>query len=117
MEGLKKAPTNPHLLYAVGTGALQTDKLGEAAKYLQKCLQYDPSNVAARYNLAVVLLKTGDKRQQSVGVDATTLNLYKLGIDHLEYAATLKNAPPETGNLLRQAKAGYARLKTQVASN
>lgn len=117
LEGLKKAPTNPHLLYVAGISALQTGKSSEAAKYLQKCLQYDPSNVAARYNLAVVLLKTGDKRQQSVGVDATTLNLYKLGIDHLEYAATLKNAPPETGNLLRQAKAGYARLKTQVASN
>jgi predicted Zn-dependent protease len=117
LEGLKKAPTNPHLLYAVGFSALQTGKSSEAAKYLQKCLQYDAANHNARYSLAVVLFQTADKHKQTTGADSATLSLYKLGIDHLEYVTKQQNAPSEATKALRQAKAIYSRLKLQVASN
>ena len=79
-------------------------------------MQYDSSHAAARHNLAVVLVRTGEKRLQSTGVvDATTVSLYKMAIDHLTYANTLKEAPPETAGLLQKTKATYTRLKTQVA--
>jgi tetratricopeptide (TPR) repeat protein len=116
LAGLKKAPTNPTLLYAVGIGAFQMGKEAEAVRYFQQCLQQDETHAAARHNLAVVLLRSGEKRLQLVGrTDDTTLNLFKLAIDHLTYAATLKDAPTETAGLLRKAKATYVRLKTQVA--
>ena len=116
MEGLKKAPTNPILLYAVGIGAFQSGREAEGAKYFQKCLQYDAAHAGARHNLAVVLVHTGEKRLQSTGVvDTTTLSLFKMAIDHLTYVAALKDAPTETAILLKKTKAAYARLKTQVA--
>jgi predicted Zn-dependent protease len=117
VEGLKKAPTNPLLLYVAGESSFRMGKEAEAAKYFQKCLQYDADNASARYNLAVILVNTADKRRQSVGVvDATTLSLYKLAINHLAYTNGLKDAPPDTGAFLQKVKSAYTRLKTHVAS-
>ena len=116
LEGLKKAPSSPLLLLVAGEGALRIGKEAEAAKYFQKCLQYDADNSEARHNLAVILVHTGEKRLQSTGVvDTTTLSLFKMAIDHLTYVKSLKDAPPETAVLLQKTKAAYARLKTQVA--
>jgi predicted Zn-dependent protease len=117
LEGLKKAPTNPFLLFATGIGAFQIGNQPEAAKYFQKCLQYNPNYTEARYNLALILLKTAEARRKATGADVTTLALYKTAIDHLEIAVKSKNAPTQTPELLRQAKTIYTGLKTMVATS
>lgn len=81
IQALNAEPNNPQTLAAVANYYAETKRTSESIRLLNQAMQLDPDNKTYRYQLAVVLARSGQEREalpffvQSVGLPAAHYNL------------------------------------------